>query len=68
MSIEDVIKYFRENSIFVNYDPLREKLIFNLTQIRTPEGCFSLEVDKVISMGFDDLIRELESRKKCHEN
>lgn len=66
--IKDVIKYLHENAIFVNYDPLRERLIFNLTQIRTPDGCFSLDIDKVISMGCDNLIRELEVRKKCHDN
>lgn len=66
--VEDVIKYFRENAIFVNYNPLNNHLIFNFTQLREPNGCVSLDADKVILGGCEELIRELESRKKCHEN
>ena len=63
-NIKDVVKYLRENTIFVNYNPLNNHLIFNLTQLREPNGCVSLDADKVILYGCDDLIRELEVRKK----
>ena len=66
--IKDVLKYLRENAIFVNYNPLNNHLIFNLTQLIEPNGSVSLDADKVILRGCEELIRELESRKKCHEN
>lgn len=66
--IEDVVRYLRNNTIFVNYNPLNNHLIFNLTQLREPNGCVSLDADKVILNGCEALIRELESRKKCQKN
>ncbi len=68
IGVKDVIKYLRENVIFVNYNPLNNHLIFNLTQLREPNGCVSLDADKVILGGYEGLIRELESRKKCQED
>lgn len=65
---EDVLRYLRENTIFVNYNPLNNHLIFNLTQLREPNGCVSLDANKVILGGYEKLIQELESRKKCQEN
>ena len=61
--MNEIIKYLRENTIFVNYNPLNNHLIFNLTQLREPNSCVSLDADKVILGGWDELIRELESRK-----
>ena len=61
--IKDIFKYLRDNTIFVNYNPLNNHLIFNLTQLREPNGCISLDADKVISSDLGDLIRELELRK-----
>lgn len=66
--MNELIKYLRENVIFVNYNPLNNHLIFNLTQLREPNGCVSLDADKVILGGCAELIRELESLKKCQED
>lgn len=68
VGIKDVIYYLRENAIFVNYNPLNNHLIFNLTQLREPNGCVSLDADKVILGGCAKLIRELDSQKKCQED
>lgn len=66
--MNEILKYLRKNAIFVNYDPLRNKLMFNITQIRTTNSCFSMDADDVISIGSEELIRRLEETKKCHED